>query len=102
MGRKSYHSFGEMLDNGRAILKLDVSSKDPKKKAHPEKADDWDFGNPMKDPSKVNPWLWDDEYGAIRAEMGSCGNSGSARGLAKLAAMVANGGTWDGVEYISP
>lgn len=83
------------------MLKLDVSSKDPKKKAHPEKADDWTFGSCFE-PDKIKSWLWDDPNGAIRAEMGSCGNSASARGLAKLAAMVANGGSWDGVEYISP
>ena len=38
----------------------------------------------------------------VKAECGSCGMTGSARGLAKIAAMVANGGTWDGVEYITP
>ena len=68
LGRKSYISMGECLDNARAILKLDVSSKDPKKKAHPEKAADWTFGNPMFEPEKVNPWLWHDENGSIRAE----------------------------------
>ena len=38
----------------------------------------------------------------VKAELGSSGMTASARGLAKLAAMVANGGTWDGVEYITP
>ena len=58
MGRKSYISFGEMLDNGRAVLKLDVSSKDPKKKAHPEKADDFTFGSVMNmdHVKKVDPY----------------------------------------------
>ena len=38
----------------------------------------------------------------VKWELGSSGMSASARGLAKVAAMVANGGTWDGVEYITP
>ena len=47
MGRKSYISMGEMLSNGRAVLDLDKSSKDPKKKAIPEKADDFTMGSVM-------------------------------------------------------
>ena len=38
----------------------------------------------------------------IDQECISCTSSASARGMAKVAAMVANGGTLDGVEYISP
>ena len=82
-------------------MSLNVSSKNPKEKACPEKADDWTIGSAL-DPAKTGPWLQDDENGAIKAEMPSCSSIASARGMAKLAAMVANGGTWDGVEYITP
>ena len=109
MGRKAYLGFGEMMANAnKGLLGKGVKPGKDKNgrefKGHPEKADDWTLGSPIRDPgSKVlENWMWNDINGSIRAEMGSCGMSGSARGLAKVAAMVANGGTWDGVEYISP
>lgn len=101
MGRKSYVSFGEMLDATRGFMGSGAENPDTGKHGHPEKADDWTFGSALN-PSKTKNWLWNDENGAIKAEMGSCSNTASARGMAKLAAMVANGGIWDGVEYISP
>lgn len=58
------------------------------------------WANPLKDDATNFAFLSSLEGGKM--EMPSCNSNASARGLAKIAAMVACGGTFEGREYISP
>lgn len=61
--------------------------------------DDFTFSS-VKDTNKIHENLI--TLKCAKMEIPSCNMTASARGLAKIAAMVANGGTWEGKEYITP
>lgn len=93
-GRKAHNSIGELIANGRGQMEWNAQGC-------PEKGSDFAEFNPLEDYSKMIELLHTGTK-MIDQECISCTSSASARGLAKIAAMVANGGTFDGVEYISP